>query len=102
MARQLQFCKNQNKLTFKYFKLTTRKIYGIFQKDIFTREKREAGHWPSEDQNRSDELPVEYIWLMEDRNEKPERVVCDYVSAMTDRYAIAKYNELFVPDSWHG
>ncbi|NBH84591.1 deoxyguanosinetriphosphate triphosphohydrolase [bacterium C-53] len=49
-----------------------------------------------------DELPVEYIWLMEDRNEKPERVVCDYVSAMTDRYAIAKYNELFVPDSWHG
>lgn len=49
-----------------------------------------------------EELPVEHIWLMKDQNEKPERVVCDYVSSMTDRYAIAKYNELFVPDSWHG
>ena len=40
LARQLQFCKTgTNKLTLKYFKLTTRKIYGIFQKDIFTREK---------------------------------------------------------------
>lgn len=49
-----------------------------------------------------EELPKEYQWMMEEQNEKPERVVCDYVSAMTDRYAIAKYTELFVPDSWHG
>lgn len=49
-----------------------------------------------------DELPMESIWLMEEKKEKPERVVCDYVAAMTDRYAISQYNELFVPDSWHG
>lgn len=31
-----------------------------------------------------------------------ERVICDYISSMTDRYAINKYYELFVPDTWHG
>ena len=34
--------------------------------------------------------------------EVKERVVCDYVGAMTDRFAIAKYEELFIPKSWHG
>ncbi|MDO5133405.1 MAG: deoxyguanosinetriphosphate triphosphohydrolase, partial [Eubacteriales bacterium] len=28
------------------------------------------------------------------------RAVCDYISAMSDRFAIAKYDELFVPKSW--
>ncbi|MBP9995985.1 MAG: deoxyguanosinetriphosphate triphosphohydrolase [Lachnospiraceae bacterium] len=32
--------------------------------------------------------------------ESKERVVCDYVAAMTDRFAIAKYEEIFVPKSW--
>ncbi|MDR3293647.1 MAG: deoxyguanosinetriphosphate triphosphohydrolase [Clostridiales bacterium] len=26
--------------------------------------------------------------------------VCDYIAAMTDRYAIRKFEELFVPDDW--
>ncbi|MDR1328720.1 MAG: HD domain-containing protein, partial [Oscillospiraceae bacterium] len=29
------------------------------------------------------------------------RAVCDYVSGMTDSYAIAEYERLFVPDAWH-
>lgn len=33
--------------------------------------------------------------------EPPEIIVCDYVGAMTDRFAIAKYEELFIPKSWH-
>jgi dGTPase len=28
------------------------------------------------------------------------RAVCDYISAMSDRFAIAKYEELFIPKSW--
>ncbi len=28
------------------------------------------------------------------------RAVCDYISSMTDRYAIDKYNELFIPKAW--
>lgn len=51
--------------------------------------------------NHVDELPKEYIALMETNGDLPWRVVCDYVSSMSDRYAINKYRELFVPDSWH-
>lgn len=31
----------------------------------------------------------------------PEISVCDYISGMTDIFCIHKYNELFVPESWH-
>ncbi len=30
-----------------------------------------------------------------------ERTVCDYIAGMTDKYAIDKYTEIFVPISWH-
>ncbi len=46
-------------------------------------------------------LPVELLNLL-DKGEAKERIVCDYISAMTDRFAIAKYEELFIPKSWHG
>lgn len=49
-----------------------------------------------------EELPAEFQWLMKEKKEQPERVVCDYVSAMTDRYAIATYTRLFIPNSWQG
>lgn len=48
-----------------------------------------------------DKLPEEMLMLLE-RGEPLERVVCDHISAMTDRYAIAKFEEIFVPASWHG
>jgi len=31
-----------------------------------------------------------------------ERSVCDYISSMTDRYAIKTFRELYVPDIWGG
>jgi len=31
-----------------------------------------------------------------------ERAVCDYISGMTDRYAVRLYEELFVPRGWNG
>jgi len=30
-----------------------------------------------------------------------ERIVCDYIAGMTDRYAINKYMEIYVPSSWN-
>ncbi|MBQ2942023.1 MAG: deoxyguanosinetriphosphate triphosphohydrolase [Clostridia bacterium] len=33
--------------------------------------------------------------------ENPEISVCDYISGMTDVFCVYKYNELFVPESWH-
>ena len=47
-----------------------------------------------------DQLTEEYIWLIEVKGEKPGRVICDYISGMTDQYAIEKFQELFVPRSW--
>lgn len=32
--------------------------------------------------------------------EPEEIVVCDYIGAMTDRFAIAKYEEIYIPKSW--
>ena len=46
-------------------------------------------------------LPQEYQRMMYD-GEAKERVVCDYVGAMTDRFAIAKYEEIYIPKCWHG
>ncbi len=50
--------------------------------------------------NRPDRLPMEYRELMAKTNDPLEKIVCDYISSMTDRYAISIYSELFVPVSW--
>ena len=44
-------------------------------------------------------LPEQYQ-RMHSEGEKKERVVCDYISGMTDQYAVAKYREFFVPKAW--
>lgn len=45
-------------------------------------------------------MTEEYSRLITKRGEKKERVVCDYISGMTDQYSIAKFKEIFVPRSW--
>ena len=45
-------------------------------------------------------MPESYKKNME--NESIGRCVCDFLSGMTDRYAIETYNELFVPKVWRG
>lgn len=47
----------------------------------------------------ADDLPEEFLKLLSE-GEPREQVVCDYVAAMTDRFAIAVYNDIFVPKSW--
>ena len=47
------------------------------------------------------EMPTEFQHLME-RGESVERVACDYIASMTDHFAIAKYEEIYIPKSWHG
>ena len=48
-----------------------------------------------------DSLPEEFRGLLE-QGEPREQVVCDYVGAMTDRYAIAVYDDIYIPKSWMG
>jgi len=35
------------------------------------------------------------------KEEGPQRAACDYVAGMTDHFAIASYQELFIPKAWH-
>ena len=48
-----------------------------------------------------EKMSAEYVSLIE-RGQKKEKVVCDYISGMTDQYAIRTFTELFVPKSWQG
>ena len=46
-----------------------------------------------------DEMPSEYLELIRS-GEQEQRVICDYISGMTDPYAVQKFEELFIPQSW--
>lgn len=46
-------------------------------------------------------LPEDFIRLVE-RGEARERVVCDYIGAMTDRFAVARYEDIYIPRYWCG
>ncbi|MBI2321095.1 MAG: deoxyguanosinetriphosphate triphosphohydrolase [Chloroflexi bacterium] len=47
---------------------------------------------------RPETLPPEFARALAD--EPVERVVCDYVSGMTDRFALQTFEDLFVPRLW--
>ncbi|MBP7347335.1 MAG: deoxyguanosinetriphosphate triphosphohydrolase [Butyrivibrio sp.] len=47
-----------------------------------------------------DLLPGYLLELM-DKGEPRDRIVCDYISAMTDRFAIARYEKIYIPKSWN-
>ena len=44
------------------------------------------------------ELPQDYTQIA--ARDGLERAVCDYVSGMTDGYAIEKFGEIFIPAAW--
>ena len=46
----------------------------------------------------SEALPIDYLETIS--KESVERAVCDYLSGMTDRYAIELYRDLFIPEVW--
>lgn len=47
-----------------------------------------------------DKMPDEYKMMIAD--ESVNRAACDYISGMTDRYAINMYKQLFIPEVWMG
>ncbi len=49
--------------------------------------------------NHIELMTDEYLELI-DKGESTERVIADYISGMTDEYAIMKFNEYFVPRGW--
>ncbi|MBR6426053.1 MAG: deoxyguanosinetriphosphate triphosphohydrolase [Oscillospiraceae bacterium] len=45
-----------------------------------------------------DQLPQEYLRILE--RDGLERAVCDYIAGMTDKYAVAKFSDIFIPTAW--
>jgi dGTPase len=66
----------------------------------------------SEEEKSIEMLRILYEYFVKNPNEMPEiyfkntleepveRCVCDYISSMTDRYAIDLFRELYVPGMW--
>jgi dGTPase len=49
-------------------------------------------------QNDPDSLPSDFQDIRE--REGVDRAVCDYIAGMTDKYALEKYSQAFIPTSW--
>ena len=49
--------------------------------------------------NNIDEMPAEFIKLLNDGEDRLQ-VVADYISGMTDDYAISVFKELYIPVGW--
>ncbi len=49
-------------------------------------------------ENHPDKLPIDYLETIS--KESVGRAVCDYLSGMTDRYAIELYRDIFIPEVW--
>ena len=50
--------------------------------------------------NHLELLPQQYLDAMSDPDNSREQIVCDYIAGMTDSYAVKKFEEFFVPESW--
>lgn len=49
--------------------------------------------------NHLELIPEKYTRMLA-AGEKKDRIVCDYISGMTDQYAITKFEEYFLPQAW--
>lgn len=45
-----------------------------------------------------EKIPNAYHYIIEE--EGVHRAACDYIAGMSDRYLLAIYNKIFIPDSW--
>ncbi len=48
----------------------------------------------------ADELPVDLLQINQQRQEPVARAVVDYISGMTDRYALEVFKRIFIPKTW--
>jgi dGTPase len=47
-----------------------------------------------------EELPEEYVRMIQNTPDSTARIVCDFIAGMTDRYAVMKYQNLTIPRTW--
>ncbi len=74
------------------------RVYELANKSIQERSERMLTQLFEYFMAHAERLPQPYLQLL-DRDEK-EIVVCDYLSGMTDRYAISVFESLFIPETF--
>ena len=47
-----------------------------------------------------DKLPEKYLQRIDEGKSTKEQSVCDFIAGMTDAYAVKKFQEFFIPESW--
>lgn len=47
-----------------------------------------------------EKLPDQFLRML-DEGVLKEQIVCDYIAGMTDTYAVKKFEEYFIPESWN-
>ncbi|MBQ8684553.1 MAG: deoxyguanosinetriphosphate triphosphohydrolase [Clostridia bacterium] len=74
------------------------RVYELANKSIQERSQRMLTQLFAYFTANVDKLPKPYLRLLE--RDGKERVVCDYLSGMTDRYAISVFESLFIPSTF--
>ena len=86
------------KITQKLRTFMFERVYEIANKSIQDRSERMLTQMFLYFTKHVDKLPKAYLrWLERDGK---ERVVCDYLSGMTDRYAVSVFESLFIPTTF--
>ncbi|MBQ8283976.1 MAG: deoxyguanosinetriphosphate triphosphohydrolase [Clostridia bacterium] len=73
-------------------------VYELANKSIQERSQRMLSQMFAYFMEHVDKLPKGYLRLLD--NDGKEQVVCDYLSGMTDRYAISVFESLFIPSTF--
>lgn len=74
------------------------RVYALANKSMQDRAERMLTQMFEYFMKHADKLPAPYLQLSE-RFDK-EQAVCDYLSGMTDRYAIGVFEDLFIPTNF--
>ena len=74
------------------------RVYGWSNKVIQERAERMLTQMFEYFMKNVDKLPKQYLQLLE--KDGKERVVCDYLSGMTDRYAVTVFESIFIPSTF--
>ena len=74
------------------------RVYELANKSIQVRAERLLTRLFEYFMENLDALPAAYAKFLDEYS--PDRVVCDYISGMTDKYAISVFERLFVPTTF--
>ena len=76
----------------------------IYQKPVAKGEEKKAIHMIKNLYefyiDHLEVLPDQFLRMIDEDGESREQVVCDYIAGMTDTYAVKKFEEYFIPESW--